>query len=63
MAGLLAVPAVALAVAPSRAEAQSSRHTPTTGRLLVTLKAPPAGQAQASACLLYTLTLPTTSRV
>ncbi|HEV7750560.1 MAG TPA: S8 family serine peptidase [Baekduia sp.] len=49
MAGLLAVPAVALAVAPSRAEAQPSPHTPTTGRLLVTLKAPPAGEAQASA--------------
>jgi subtilisin family serine protease len=49
MAGLLAVLAVALAVAPARASAQPSGHTPTTGRLLVTLKPPPAGQAQASA--------------
>jgi serine protease len=51
MAGLLAVPAVALAAAPARASAPPSRHTPTTGRLLVTLKPPPAGQAQASAVL------------
>src|SRR4051794_10984728 len=49
MAGLLAVPAVAVAAAPSGVEAQPSHHTPTTGRLLVTLKAPAAGQAQASA--------------
>ncbi|HEY4096811.1 MAG TPA: S8 family serine peptidase [Baekduia sp.] len=39
--GLLAFPAGALAAPPQRTEA--------TGRLLVTLKAPPAGQAQASA--------------
>jgi subtilisin family serine protease len=42
--GLLAVPAAALAASPAQPPA-----TPTTGRLLVTLKAPPAGQAHASA--------------
>jgi serine protease len=41
--GLLALPAGALAATPAAAP------TPTTGRLLVTLKPPPRGQAQAAA--------------
>ncbi|HMJ35286.1 MAG TPA: S8 family serine peptidase [Baekduia sp.] len=44
--GLLAVPAAALAASSGQPQPAA---TPTTGRLLVTLKPPPAGQAQASA--------------
>jgi subtilisin family serine protease len=47
ISGLLATPAVALA-AP-HVQPTAAQPTPTTGRLLVTLKPPPAGQAQASA--------------